>query len=124
MVKAMTPLPPNLHIGGDMLALDRGLRGLIATQAREIETFFPDRTAELRVNIVEEFDQARGHQVRCEVVAALADRRQVIVREFRKQAREAVTEAFAATKVQLRRLRRRAILPVGPTTPTLSSAGI
>jgi hypothetical protein len=107
-----------------MLALDRSLRGLIATEARDIETRFPDQTAELRVRIVEEFDQARGHQVRCEVVAALADRRQVIVREFRKQAREAVTEAFAATKVQLRRLRRRAILPVGPDAATLGTAGI
>jgi hypothetical protein len=124
MATTQSPLPPNLHIGGDLLALDRTLRGLIADEARDIETRFPDQTAELRVRIAEEFDQTRGHQIRCEVVTALADRRQVIVREFRKQAREAVSEAFAATKVQLRRLRRRAILPASAEEATLGTAGI
>ncbi len=124
MAKTEATLPPNLHIGGDMLALDRALRRLIVAETRQLRERFPDQTVDLRVRIGEEFDPARGHQIRCEVVASLVDRRQVVVREFRKEARQAITEAFAATKVQLRRLRRRSILPMGPAGTTLSAAGI
>jgi ribosome-associated translation inhibitor RaiA len=124
MAKTETTLPPTLHIGGDMLALDHALRRLIVTEAGQLRQRFPDQTADLRVRIGEEFDQVRGHQIRCEVVASLADRRQVVVREFRKGPREAITEAFAATKLQLRRLRRRVVLPIAPVATTLSAAGI
>ncbi len=125
MAKTQAPLPPNLHIAGDLLALDRGLRRLIVNETLELQERFPDQTAELRVRICEEFDPARGTQVRCELVAALADRRQVMLREFRKEPRAAIAEAFAAAKVQLRRLRRRSVLPLAPAaTTTLSAAGI
>jgi hypothetical protein len=124
MAKTQPTLPPNLHIGGDMLALDRALRRLIVTEALQLQERFPDQTADLRIRIVEEFDPVRGHQVRCEVVASLADRRQVIVREFRKEPRAAIIETFAAAKVQLRRLRRRSVLPIASAQTTLSAAGI
>jgi ribosome-associated translation inhibitor RaiA len=124
MAKIQPTLPPNLHIAGDTLALDRTLRRLIVVETRQLQERFPDQTVDLRVRICEEFDQTRGHQVRCEVVAALPNRRQVVVREFRKEPRHAITEVFAATKVQLRRLRRRSILPMAPATTTLSAAGI
>jgi hypothetical protein len=124
MAKTEPKLPPNLHIGGDMLALDRTLRRLIGAEARQLTERFPDQTVDLRVRIGEEFDPARGHQVRCEVVASLVDRRQVVVREFRKEPHQAVSEAFASAKVQLRRLRRRSILPMAPAGTTLSAAGI
>jgi len=124
MAKTEPTLPPNLHIGGDTLALDRGLRRLIMGEAREIQGRFPDQNVDLRVRIEEEFDPARGHQVRCEIVASLTGRRQVIVREFRKQPREAIVEAFGTTKSQLRRLRRRAILPAGAKVAPLNAASI
>lgn len=124
MAKAQSPLPPNVHIGGDTLALDRALRHLIATEAQDLQQRFRDQTVDLRVRIGEELDQIRGHQVRCEIVASLAERRQVIVREFRKDPRLAITEGFAAAKVQLRRLRRRSVLPMSAPSTTLSAAGI
>ena len=124
MAKTEATLPPNLHIGGDLLALDRSLRRLIVAETRQLRERFPDQTVDLRVRIGEEFDPARGKQIRCEVVASLVDRRQVVVREFRKEARQAITEAFAAAKVQRRRLRRRSVLPMGPAGTTLSAAGI
>ena len=41
MATTQSPLPPNLHIGGDMLALDRSLRGLIATEApKSFKSFY------------------------------------------------------------------------------------
>jgi len=124
MAKTEPKLPPNLHIGGDMLALDRTLRRLIAAESRHLTERFPDQGIDLRVRIGEEFDPARGHQVRCEIVASLTDRRQLVVREFRKDPGQAITEAFAAAKVQLRRLRRRSALPITPTGTTLSTAGV
>lgn len=124
MAKTEPTLPPNLHIGGDMLALDRSLRRLIVMETRQLRERFPEQTVDLRVRICEEFDPLRGHQTRCEVVAALIDRRQVVVREFRKDPHQAVTEAFAAAKVQLRRLRRRSVLPMASAGTTLSAAGI
>ena len=124
MAKTPPTLPSNLHIGGDTLALDRGLRRLIMTEAVGIQDRFPEQKIVLRVRIGEEFDPARGHQIRCEVVASLAERRQVVVREFRKQPREAITEAFSATKSQLRRLRRRAVLPTTTEIAPLNAAGI
>jgi hypothetical protein len=124
MAKPEPKLPPNLHIGGDMLALDRTLRRLIVAETRQLTERLPEQTVDLRVRIGEEFDPARGHQIRCEVVASLTDRRQVVVREFRKDPQQAITEAFAAAKVQLRRLRRRSALPIAPAGTTLSAAGI
>jgi hypothetical protein len=124
MAKTESTLPPNLHIGGDMLALDRALRRLIVNETSELRERFPDQTVDLRVRICEEFDPVRGHKTRCEVVASLVDRRQVVVREFRKEPRQAITETFAAAKVQLRRLRRRSVLPMAPAGTTLSAAGI
>jgi hypothetical protein len=129
MAKTQSTTTLNLHIGGDMLAMDRGLRRLIETEARALEARFPSQNIQLRVRIAEEFDPARGHQVRCEIDAAPAERRQVVVREFRKEAREAITQAFASAKTQLQRLRRRSILPLAQhpaQTPgsTLSPAGV
>lgn len=124
MAKTELNLPPNLHIGGDMLALDRALRRMIVTETGQLRERFPEQTVDLRVRICEEFDPVRGHQIRCEVVASLVDRRQVVVREFRKDPRQAITEAFAAAKIQLRRLRRRSVLPMASAGTTLSAAGI
>jgi len=124
MAKPQPTLPHNLHIGGDTLALDRALRRLIVSETQQLQERFPDQTVDFRVRITEEFDQVRGHQMRCEVVASLTDRRQVVVRESRKEPHHAITEAFAAAKVQLRRLRRRSVLPVAPAATTLSAAGV
>ena len=131
MAKTQTIAPLNLHIGGDLLAMDRGLRRLIETEARALKARFPSQNIQLRVRIAAEFDPARGHQVRCEIDAAPAERRQVVVREFRKEARDAITQAFASAKTQLQRLRRRSILPLAQgqhsaQTPasTLSPAGV
>jgi hypothetical protein len=112
MAKTQSITLPNLHIGGDLLAMDRGLRRLIETEARALNARFPSQNIQLRVRIAEEFDPARGHQVRCEIDAAPAERRQVVVREFRKEARAAIIEAFASARTQLQRLRRRSILPL------------
>jgi ribosome-associated translation inhibitor RaiA len=124
MAKTQPILPSNLHIGGDTLALDSALRRLIITEARAIQDRFPDQTVALRVRIGEEFDPAKGHQVRCEVVASLAERRQLVVREFRKHPREAIIEAFASAKSQIRRLRRRSILPAAASVAPLNVAGL
>ena len=123
MAKTKSITPPNLHIGGDLLAMDRGLRRLIETEAHALNARFHSQNIQLRVRIATEFDPARGHQVRCEIDAAPAERRQVVVREFRKEAREAIIEAFASAKTQLQRLRRRSILPLPQAQHAAQASG-
>jgi hypothetical protein len=123
MAKTRSTTPPNLHIGGDLLAMDRGLRRLIETEARALEARFPNQSILWRVQIAEEFDPARGHRIRCEIDATPGERRQIVVREFRKEAREAITHAFASAGTQLQRLRRRSMLPLGKAQHPAQASG-
>ncbi|MGA7979724.1 MAG: HPF/RaiA family ribosome-associated protein [Chromatiaceae bacterium] len=106
-MSAESTSPPSVHISGDTLALDQAVRDQVLSEANKLQRRHPDETLGLRVRIMEEFDRLHGHRVRCEVVTTLRERRQVIIREAKKQAAEAIAEAFAATKRQLRRLRQR-----------------
>jgi ribosome-associated translation inhibitor RaiA len=101
-----TPLP-SVHIGGDTLALDRTVRSRVLEEAEKLQRRHPEEHIGLRVQIMEEFDRLHGHRVRCEVVATLKERRQIVVREAKKQWAEAITQAFAGAKRQIRRLRHR-----------------
>lgn len=105
----------SLHISGDTLALDQALRARLQAEANNLQGRYPDLPIQLRVKIAEEFDQRHGHRVRCELVAAAGERRQVIVREAHKEALAAIAGAFASAKRQLRRLSlRRPSLPLIP----------
>jgi ribosome-associated translation inhibitor RaiA len=68
----------------------------------------PEEHLGLQVRIMEEFDQLHGHRTRCEIAVSLGERRQVVVREARKQWQEAIAQAFGTAQRQLRRLRHRA----------------
>jgi hypothetical protein len=107
-----------------MLALDASIRSIIEGQAERLAARFPDREIRTEARILEEFDPIRGHRVRCELRIDLPDRRQIVVREAKREAAEAVTAAFAAAKPQLRRLSRPTLAaPTTEAAPTLPALG-
>jgi ribosome-associated translation inhibitor RaiA len=99
----------SVRISGDTLALDRKIVRRIRRHTEALEQSFPSRRFEIEAKIAEEFDQLRGHRVRCELLATTADRQQVIVREAQKKPEEAIDAAFAGLKPKLRRLRPRSL---------------
>lgn len=104
--------PRPLNISGDTLALDKGVRERLQTEAAGLRQRYPDLPLDLRVRIAEEFDQLHGHRVRCELVASAGKGRQIVVREAQKDPMAAIAGAFASAKRQLRRLAHR-----GPSAP-------
>ena len=114
-----------LKIGGDMLALDAAIRRQIETEARKLVDRFPGEPIEAQVNVQEEFDQLHGHRVRCELSAKLGSGRQVVVREARKVAAEAISEVFTAARRNVRRLRCQSVLDLAPAPKTVAArAGV
>ncbi|WP_295882748.1 HPF/RaiA family ribosome-associated protein [uncultured Thiohalocapsa sp.] len=103
----------SVRITGDMLALDRKLVRRINRLATELGKAAPDQQLDLQVKIAEEFDQVRGHRVRCELVANLSAKRQIIVREAHKKAEESIDTAFTGLRTKLRRLRIRSLGKAG-----------
>jgi ribosome-associated translation inhibitor RaiA len=99
----------SVRISGDTLALDRKLVRRINKHADALNQSAPDQTLDLQVRIAEEFDQYKGHRVRCELIATLSAKRQIIVREAQKKAEEAIDTAFAGLKSKLRRHRIRSL---------------
>ncbi|WP_058557103.1 HPF/RaiA family ribosome-associated protein [Thiohalocapsa sp. ML1] len=95
----------SVRITGDTLALDSKLVRRINQHADNLQSATPDQPLDLQVRIAEEFDQLRGHRVRCELVATLSAKRQIIVREAQKKAEQAIDTAFAGLKTKLRRQR-------------------
>ncbi len=103
----------SVRISGDMLALDRKLVRRINRLADTLSQSAPDQQLDLQVRIAEEFDQLRGHRVRCELVATLSAKRQIIVREAHKKAEDAIDTAFSGLKTKLRRMRIRSLGKAG-----------
>ena len=103
-----------IKISGDTLALDKAIRRQIESEAQKLSQRFPDEQIDALARINEEFDPLHGHRIRCELRANLGQGRQLVVREARKDATEAITEVFGAAKRSLRRLRRR----LAPNTAT------
>lgn len=99
----------SVRISGDMLALDRKLVRRINRLADTLTQSAPDQQLDLQVRIAEEFDQLRGHRVRCELVANLSAKRQIVVREAQKKAEDAIDTAFGGLKTKLRRMRIRSL---------------
>jgi|GEM_PF-4347095 len=115
----------SIRISGDMLALDVSIRSIIEQQAKRLAARFPGRDIHTEARILEEFDPVRGHRVRCELRIELAGRRQIVIREARKEAIEAVSAAFASVKIRLRRLTRPVPAdPVEEPPPNMQVAGI
>ncbi len=115
----------SIRISGDMLALDASIRSIIEIQAKRLAARFPGRDMKTEARILEEFDPVRGHRVRCELRIDLPGRRQVVVREAKKEAAEAVSAAFAAVKIKLRQLVRPILGKPSEESPvTLHAAGI
>lgn len=102
---------PPVRISGDLLALDPVIREQINTEAEKLQKRYPTTPVVLRIGISEEFDQARGHRIRCELAADLPGRRRLMVREAQKEAVAAIAAAFAAAKKQIRRLSVRTPAP-------------
>ncbi len=96
-----------IKISGDTLALDRKICRQIEQEAKKLALRFPEECIDALARINEEFDPLHGHRVRCELRANLGQGRQLVVRDARKDATEAITEVFGAAKRSLRRLRRR-----------------
>ena len=96
-----------IKISGDTLALDRKICRQIEQEAKKLALRFPEECIDALARINEEFDPLHGHRVRCELRANLGQGRQLVVRDARKDAAEAITEVFGAAKRSLRRLRRR-----------------
>jgi ribosome-associated translation inhibitor RaiA len=96
-----------IKIGGDTLALDGEIRRHIEDEATQLATRFPGEELQALVTIQEEFDSLHGHRVRCEVSARTAQGGQVVVRDARKTAREAIDGAFGLARRGLRRARHR-----------------
>lgn len=112
----------SVKLSGDTLALDHGIRTIIEEQARQLRSRFPSQAIEMAARIAEEFDQLNGHRVRFELIASLADRQQIIVREARKSAEEAMASAFRGLKGKLRQISLRACMPA-PAAQALQAAG-
>lgn len=108
-----------ITISGDTLALDKAIRRQIESEAQRLAERFPEEQIETRARISEEFDPLHGHRVRCELRADLGRGRQLVVRDARKDAAEAIREVFGAARRNVRQLRRRMMTPLGP--PTLST---
>jgi hypothetical protein len=94
----------SVRITGDLLALDKRVKRLIAEHAQAIHASFPGREYEIQARIAEEFDQLKGHRVRVELVVTSPEHQQIIVREARKKAEESIKAAFVSLKPKLRRL--------------------
>lgn len=103
-----------LKIGGDLLALDATIRRQIEAEARKLVDRFPGEPIEAQVTVQEEFDAVHGHRVRCELSTKLGAGRQIVVREARKVAAEAISEVFTAARRNVRRLRRQTVLNLAP----------
>ncbi len=103
----------SVRITGDMLALDRKLVRRINRHADTLTQSAPDQQLDLKVRIAEEFDQLRGHRVRCELVANLSAKRQIVVREAQKKPEAAIDTAFAGLKTKVRRMRIRSLGEAG-----------
>ncbi|MGD2020117.1 MAG: Fis family transcriptional regulator [Thiohalocapsa sp.] len=103
----------SVRISGDTLALDRKLVRRVNRLAEDISQAAPDSQLDLQVRIAEEFDQLRGHRVRCELVATLSAKRQIIVREAHKKAEDAIDTAFGGLRIKLRRMRIRSLGKAG-----------
>jgi ribosome-associated translation inhibitor RaiA len=115
-------LPMSVKLTGDTLALDSGIRGTIEEQATQLRSRFPGQAIKMTARIAEEFDQLNGHRVRFELIASLADRQQIIVREARKSAEEAMASAFRGLKSKLRQISLRTCMP-NPAGQALQVAG-
>ncbi|MBK1719549.1 HPF/RaiA family ribosome-associated protein [Thiocystis violacea] len=111
-----------LKIGGDMLALDAAIRRQIESEARKLADRFPGEPIEAQFTVQEEFDQLHGHRVRCELSTKLGSGRQVVVRDARKAASEAIAEVFAAARRNVRRSRRYSIMDRSPASPPVTRA--
>lgn len=113
-----------IKIGGDTLALDADVRHQIQTEADRLVQRFPGEEIDARVTIQESFDPLHGHRVRCELSARVGAGRQVVVREARKIAAEAITATFAAARRNVRRTRRPTLIEcAAPSTAALHAAG-
>jgi hypothetical protein len=94
----------SVEIQGDMLALDGQLCRTIRSQAEAFQARFPSHRIQLIARIAEEFDQLKGHRVRFELRTSVADRQQIIVREARKSAEDAIAAAFTEIKKKFRQM--------------------
>lgn len=104
-----------IHISGDTLALDKAIRRQIEHEAQKLAERFPGASIDARAKICEEFDPLHGHRVRCELRADLGRGHQLVVRDARKDAFEAIKEVFGTAKRNVRQLRRRgSALPSAP----------
>lgn len=107
-----------ITISGDTLALDKAIRRQIENEAQRLAERFPDERIEARARINEEFDPLHGHRIRCELRADLGRGRQLVIREARKDAAEAIREVFGTARRNLRQLRRRVMGQLGPSALT------
>jgi ribosome-associated translation inhibitor RaiA len=93
-----------VEIQGDLLALDGTLRRRIQSQAEALQARFPSHHIDLLARLGEEFDHLSGHRVRCELRTSVAARQQIVVREARKNAEEAIAAAFGEIKKKFRQM--------------------
>ena len=105
-----------------MLALDADIRRQIESEARKLADRFPSEHLDAQVTIREEFDQLNGHRVRCELSARLTSGRQVVVRDARKSAADAIEEVFNAARRNVRRLRLQSVAGLTPAPQTVAHA--
>jgi len=109
-------------IGGDMLALDADIRRQIESETRKLTDRFPGEQFDTQVTIKEEFDQLNGHRVRCELSARLSSGHQVVVRDARKSAADAIEEVFNSARRSVRRLRLQGIADLASATQGVAHA--
>lgn len=111
-----------LKIGGDTLALDAEIRRQIESEAQKLSDRFPGERIDAQVTVQEEFDQLHGHRVRCELSAKLSSGHQVVVRDARKSAKEAIDEVFTSARRRVRKVRRQSVVDIAPASPTSARA--
>lgn len=108
-----------IKIGGDTLALDLDIRRQIEAEASQLAARFPGPPMEGRATIQEEFDQLHGRRIRFELFVKPECGRQVVIREARKNATEAIREAFIAARRSLRRNRYQRLASDSPAHQTV-----
>jgi ribosome-associated translation inhibitor RaiA len=110
-----------IQISGDTLALDKAIRRQIESEAQKLAERFPEECIDAKARINEEFDPLHGHRVRCELRADLGRGRQLIVRDARKDAAEAIREVFMSARRNVQRLRRRLVVSPQPAVVSVGA---
>lgn len=95
-----------IKIGGDMLAMNAGVRRQIEEEAEKLNGRFPGEYLDQQVTIQEEFDQLRGHRIRCELTITTGAGKQIMVRDAAKELKPLIEQVYSNARRSIVKARR------------------